>query len=477
MPHRPLLLVLPVLLLLLTMPSAAAASPPVAAIAAQVDAEAAHSGLPGFAVTVTRGTSLLCAGGRGVDHAGAPMTATTPLSLASLSKSFTAVAAVRLAARGEIALDRPVVAQLAEFDTADPRGALITPRHLLTQTSGLTDATAHAEAIDNAWDPAGAVARLHSATLAAGPGARFAYTNANYEVIARLLEVAGGAPFAEILRREVFAPLGMVDTRVGARTDTQPGAVSVLGVWAPRTWPASLLSSGGAAGVVSTARDMGRWFGFQNGDGAPLLSARDLTSMHVPGDPRRTYAMGWIVDDATADHPVLGHTGSMLTRSSAQIIDPRTGIGVAVATESASMSDDTYEMARRLYATAAGAPVDPPPPVRQIVDGVLAGASLLAAILGALGVARARRWSERRASSRRWTVVLRLLPSAAALAVMLGLPWIGGVLFGRTLTWAVLFTFLASVTTLVVVAGTAGAVTLVARVAALRRIARLGSGS
>jgi hypothetical protein len=139
--------------------------------------------------------------------------------------------------------------------------------------------------------------------------------------------------------------------------------------------------------------------------------------------------MGWIVDDATADHSVLGHTGSMLTRSSAQIIDPRTGIGVAVATETASMSDDTYEMARRLYATAAGAPVGPPPPVRQIVDGVLAGASLLAAILGALGVARARRWSERRASSRRWTVVLRLLPSTAALAVMLGLPWIAGVLF------------------------------------------------
>ncbi len=233
MPHRPLLLVLPVLLLLLTMPSAAAASPPVADIAAQVDEEAAHSGLPGFAVTVTRGTSLLYAGGRGVDHAGAPMTATTPLSLASLSKSFTAVAAVRLAARGQIALDRPVTAQLSEFRTADPRGALITPRHLLTQTSGLTDATAHAEAIDNAWDPAGAVARLHSATLATGPGARFAYTNANYEVIARLLEVAGGAPFPEILRREVFAPLGMVDTHVGVRTDAQPGAVSVLGVWAP----------------------------------------------------------------------------------------------------------------------------------------------------------------------------------------------------------------------------------------------------
>lgn len=477
MPYRPLLLVLPFLLLLLTMPLAAAASPPVADIAAQVDEEAARSGLPGFAVTVTRGTSLLYADGRGVDHAGAPMTATTPLSLASLSKSFTAVAAVRLAARGEIALDRPVAAQLPEFSVADPRGVLLTPRHLLTQTSGLTDATAHAEDVDNSRDPADAVVHLHSATLATDPGARFAYTNANYEVVARLLEVAGGAPFAEILRREVFEPLGMVDTHVGARTDAQPGSVSVLGAWVPRTWPASLLSSGGAAGVVSTARDMGRWLAFQNGDGAPLLSAPDLAATHLPADSRRTYAMGWIVDDATADHPVLGHTGSMLTRSSAQIVDPRTAIGVAVASESASISDDTYELARRLYATAAGVPVDPPTPVRRIVDGILAGAALLAALLGALGVARARRWSERRASSRWWVVVLRLLPAVAALAVVLGLPWIVGMLFGRTLSWAVLATFLASVTALVVVAGAAGAVTLVARLAALRSAARLGSGS
>lgn len=97
--------------------------------------------MPGAAVTVTRGTDVLYAGGLGADGEGSPVTADTRMRIASLSKSFTALAVLLLAEQGRLDLDDPVVEYLPELHLDDPRAARITIRQLLDHSSGLADRT------------------------------------------------------------------------------------------------------------------------------------------------------------------------------------------------------------------------------------------------------------------------------------------------------------------------------------------------
>jgi CubicO group peptidase (beta-lactamase class C family) len=63
------------------------------------------------------------------------------MRIASLSKSFTALAVMQLAEAGDLRLDDPVVRHLPEFAMADPRAEQITIRQLLGHSSGMSDTT------------------------------------------------------------------------------------------------------------------------------------------------------------------------------------------------------------------------------------------------------------------------------------------------------------------------------------------------
>ncbi|WP_218021249.1 serine hydrolase domain-containing protein [Nocardia crassostreae] len=69
----------------------------------------------GLSVVVTRGGEIVHAAGYGHDSRGDALTATTPMRIASLSKSFTAAAVMTLVDSGGIALDAQVAQQLPEF--------------------------------------------------------------------------------------------------------------------------------------------------------------------------------------------------------------------------------------------------------------------------------------------------------------------------------------------------------------------------
>lgn len=103
-----------------------------------VTEQLAATGAPGVAIAITHGNQVFT---RGYGNAGddRPITADTQFRIASLSKSFTATAVLQLVTRGQVDLDEPVTTYLPEFSPDDPRGAEITVRQLLNQTSGLTD--------------------------------------------------------------------------------------------------------------------------------------------------------------------------------------------------------------------------------------------------------------------------------------------------------------------------------------------------
>ncbi|GAB7036675.1 MULTISPECIES: serine hydrolase domain-containing protein [Catenuloplanes] len=414
------------------------------------------TGLPGLAAVVTHGDRIVHAAGLGHDSAGRPVTAGTPMRVASVSKSFTATAVLTLVDEGRIALDTPVVSYLPEFRTSDPRTARITVRHLLNQTSGLSDRTVDIGATQRATTPGEYLAALHDGTLAGEPGSRFEYCNVNYDVAARLVEAVDGRDFADAMRERVFGPLGMPASTVG--DGPADGYVSLYGAWVPRAELPGF--RGGAGGVVTTAADLGRWLISQTGHGPQVLTAAGRAALHGP-PPGEDYAMGWSVE-VERGRTLLVHSGNLFTYTAVQAVDPVTGHGFAVLTNSAALYDDTYDILLGLSALTGDGEPAATGGGRRTNEAVLALVAATAAGLGTLGVLRSGRWARRRTG--RWSRPLGLLWPLAPAAVFATCPqWLSLLMNGRAVTWAQLTYFPAPLTITLAVTAAAGLATVAAR--------------
>jgi CubicO group peptidase (beta-lactamase class C family) len=149
----------------------------------------------------------------------APASTTTPWHWFSMTKVFTATAAMRLSARGELDLDAPVRELVPDVARLVPEAwaTRITPRHLLSHRAGIANPLP-LRWIRRATDPAPDVEVLAARRLGENrrlrfePGTRAKYTNLGMLVMGAAMQRAAKTPFASIIAREVTGPLGMSRT-------------------------------------------------------------------------------------------------------------------------------------------------------------------------------------------------------------------------------------------------------------------------
>ncbi len=162
----------------------------------------ANAMVPNVAVCVVDKDRVLYQGTFGQISGTADSTSpTTPFLIASMSKSITAFATMRLVEQGSLELDTP-------FDSYLPKSMLgksdawegVTARHLLNHTSGIPR-----PAFDMGSDP-------RQARRDAPPGQQFAYTNLHYEMLGRVITESSGITYEEYVHENVFKPLGMSST-------------------------------------------------------------------------------------------------------------------------------------------------------------------------------------------------------------------------------------------------------------------------
>lgn len=152
-------------------------------------------------------------------EAGTPMAPRTIFRLASVTKPYVAVAALAAAEAGVLDLDAPVTRYLPDFRPKLPDGSapVITPRQLMTHTSGLTYNLSGAtrpvsNGLDNVFLPmAEALAGYATVPLAFAPGTKWEYS-VGIDVLGGVLEAAEGKTLPEIVRARVTGPLGLQDT-------------------------------------------------------------------------------------------------------------------------------------------------------------------------------------------------------------------------------------------------------------------------
>jgi N-acyl-D-amino-acid deacylase len=192
--------------------------------------------IPGGAVAVVRDGRLIYA--RGFGYADVenktPVQPDALFRIASVSKSLTAAAIMKLVEEGKLKLDdrvAPFIAHLtpAPGATVDPRWEQITIRHLLNHTGGWDrskpnggfdpiDRPAIAAAAVNAPAPASAetlIRYMKGMPLDFNPGEKFAYSNFGYIILGRVIERVSGMPYADYVRARVLQPVGAARTQQG----------------------------------------------------------------------------------------------------------------------------------------------------------------------------------------------------------------------------------------------------------------------
>lgn len=302
-----------------------------------VQAELALNGVPGIALAIVdRGeTGLVAAYGIQSVGSGRSLTANTPMGLASLSKSLTALAILRLEQEGRIERGDSAAEILPQLTSGVWAG--VTLNHLLQHRSGLR--RRHDFLLPCCGSPndralESAVERLNNADLEGLPGESMSYANSNYVLLAAIVERATGVPFSAYMQQQVFGPLGMRHTSVaGSHPSTDTGALPHEWQWGSvRVSPSRFLGWRGSSLVRASAADMASYL-------EALLDRQpgDFDFLHadVPwwGRLDPSYDLGWTVREDPGwfgDGLVLEHTGKTWGSRTAAAVAPQTRSAVAV---------------------------------------------------------------------------------------------------------------------------------------------------
>ncbi len=235
--------------------------------------------------------------------------------IGSITKTFTAVLVLRLRDEGVLALSDPLEKHLPGTGVGEA-----TVAELLAHSGGLA-----AETPGPWWERTPGSLRpelsdvLGERPLVHPAGRRFHYSNPGYALLGALVEKLRGAPWEDVLRRDVLEPLDL------RRTSVRPQAPHAGG-WAVHPWadvmmpePLEDLGLMAPAGQLwSTAGDLARFAAFLVQGDERVLSAESLREMRTPAAPVEAadvasgYAYGLGMELRHQDgRALVGHTGSL----------------------------------------------------------------------------------------------------------------------------------------------------------------------
>jgi CubicO group peptidase (beta-lactamase class C family) len=231
--------------------------------------------------------------------------------LASVSKTFTAMAVLKLAEQGKLKLDDDLAMYFPGFPYPG-----ITIRMLLTHRSGLPNYLYFMEQLG--WDK-----KMYSDNtdvlnyliqfkpdLTNKPGTHFSYCNTNYTLLGLIIEKASGKTYSEYLQHNFFGPLKMNDTYVFSLSDSQKAMPSYN--WKGQREPLTFLDKGyGDKNIYSTPRDLLKWdqalYNNQIFSQETLESAFRPYSNEKPGI--RNYGFGWRMNIYPNGKKIIFHGG------------------------------------------------------------------------------------------------------------------------------------------------------------------------
>lgn len=293
--------------------------------------------ISGTSLAITHNEDVFYVRGYGEFSDGRDITGSTPFPIASLSKSFTALAVLQLVEQGLVDLDASYASYFPDLLPEDERIQDITIRHLLNQTSGLTDKVEPDMTRSPQYQSLEEINRsLNTVKLANDPGKAFSYHNPNYQYLALLVEKVSGQSFSVYLEKNVFVPLGMSHTynvsstrQIIENPAIPRGHYLLFGYPVSKAEPSWFID--GPAGIVSTAEDMAKWMLAQYH--SRLLAPELMEQFHAAGQSG-PYGMGWLAEEDELGGQTISHSGIFWTYKAEETIDLDQQLGIAIMFDS-----------------------------------------------------------------------------------------------------------------------------------------------
>jgi CubicO group peptidase (beta-lactamase class C family) len=243
-----------------------------------------------------------------------PVTASTEFCIASVTKTMAAILLMPLARDGWLKLDDRV----SRYFSAPLIDWRVTIQQVLSHTSE------------------------------GNPGEEYLYNGARYAVLSRVIEVAGGVPFHELLVERIFAPLEMADTIPGLGAPGYAEQQSRLArpyqmnpeTHQTRLGPEPANGASAATGVVSTVRDLARYATAL--DRGQLVTKSDAALMFSPtrstSGRELPYGLGWFVQNYLGEQ-IVWHFGQEEGYASLFLRFPKRKLTLILLANSNSISD------------------------------------------------------------------------------------------------------------------------------------------
>jgi CubicO group peptidase (beta-lactamase class C family) len=322
-------------------------------------------------------------------------------NIASISKTFTTVAAMQQVEAGLLDIDADINDYLA-FDLRHPDypDQVITARMLMRHVSGLRDGSVYARHyacgdprmslgvwINEYFDRDGVFYNADENFAPWAPGEKYEYCNVSFGLLGRLVEITSGLSLPDYCRRNIFTPLGMSRTR-WMIADIGPAMTTTPYTWVEKntargpSWggiPLGVIKPGGPTltdtlpngydanciynhpnypdgflrtSVAQMATWARIWLGDGELDGVRLLSAANTEQMFTDNvaatGSDELQGLTWHSGHKINGEPLWGHNGSDPGVSTSLLMARETGLAATVFTNTngATPSDFALEILR-----------------------------------------------------------------------------------------------------------------------------------
>ena len=321
-------------------------------------------GIPGLAFGVVIDGEIAYLKGLGVrDRASRePVTSDTVFRIASMTKSFTALAILKLRDGGKLSLEDSVskwIPEFARFNYPTRDTAPIRIRQLLSHAAGFPE--------DNPWgdrqldtSDETLTAWLHQGLpFSTPPDTAYEYSNYGFALLGRIVSKVSGVPYREYLEKEILAPLGMRASTLDVNAVPAGLRATGYGKSGEEYTEEPALGHGAfgsMGGLLTSANDLGRYVAYQmsawpprdDEDTGPVRrsSMREMQHLWRPGSfsadrispdaPLRVntggYGYGLSVSRDCRFNQIVGHGGGLPGFGSYMLWLPEYGLGLFAMT-------------------------------------------------------------------------------------------------------------------------------------------------
>lgn len=315
--------------------------------------------IPGIAYGLVIDDSLVIASAKGVINLGNELPATTNscFRIASMTKSFTAMAILKLRDEGKLNLHDLVsdyIPEMANLKYITSDAPAINIQHLLTMTAGLPE--------DNPWgdrqlDESEQMVIdmfVQGVSFSNIPAFEYEYSNTGYALLGIIISRVSAMPYQDYIREYILQPLGMEHT-YWEYSDIDDAQLAHGYRWEDEQWKTEPMlhdgSYGAMGGLITSIEDFGKYVSFhlsawppRNGEETGPVKRSTLREMHTPqfsrlkaesidwnGDTCATmkgYGYGLSIIHDCKGIKLIRHGGALPGFGSNYIFYPEYGVGI-----------------------------------------------------------------------------------------------------------------------------------------------------